>query len=74
VATIWSRKYIGSVSVIKHPEYLNFNEKQLVLQLLSDSEEAIRVNGNLNATRWRLCAVSIELSIAGAILLTWCIL
>ncbi len=74
IATVWSRDYIGNVNPVTHPEYLNFTESGLVVQLLADTEAAIEVNGGFNRLKWRLCAAALVLSISGAALLAWCIL
>lgn len=74
VVAVWSRDYIGNVDLNKHPEYLSMEPKQLVLQLLADTEAAINVNSYFNEVKWKLCAASLILSVVGAGILTWCIL
>ncbi len=64
------KNYFGaSIDLNKHPEYLSNNNAQLVLQLISDTKSAITKNGIINARYWRYCAVSIALTVLGAVVL-----
>lgn len=62
--------YIGAgADVEKSPEYLSMDRDSIVLQLLSNVQEAIKTNDRLNALRWRYCATSLVLSTIGSALL-----
>lgn len=67
---IWPRKYAGaSIDLDKHPEYLTLSDDDLVLQLLSDTKQAIATNRSLNKLRWRYCILSIIFTIIGTAIL-----
>lgn len=70
IFAIWPRAYIGaSIDLDNHPEYLGFDQDTLVLQLLSDTKEAIDNNNALNVRRWRYCVVSLILTGLGTLAL-----
>lgn len=63
VLSVWPRRYRGpGVTTAKLPEYLTLAREQLLLQLLSDTQAAIRHNSKLNRQRLRWCVVSIILT------------
>ncbi len=75
VFSIWPRSYKGgSVDVIKHAEYLSLEEDELAVQILSDTQEAIMTNSDINAARSKYCIVAIISSITGIFFLGGCIL
>jgi len=74
VISIWPRKYQDmSVDSTAHPSYLHLNANDLVLQLLADTEDAIKFNSQLNRKRMHFCISSIVLTGLG-ILALLCIL
>lgn len=75
IIAIWPRDYVGAcVSLDEHPEYLSKDKDELVAQLLSDTQAAIRTDLQANHVKWRLLAVSILLSLAGTLAVIGCIL
>lgn len=75
IRTIWPDRYIGAIVDLRdHPQYLQLSEDALVLQLLADTQEAIRINTSKNEQKSRCCTLSIILSLLGVGLLVWCIL
>jgi len=66
IATIWPRRYEGpGVDIDTHPEYLAMDKETLVMQLLSDTFNAVQNNTVINNKRWRLCVISIVCSALG---------
>jgi hypothetical protein len=75
VVSIWPRTYKGaSVDVALHREYLSMEQEQLALQLLSDTQDAIRLNNRINARRGRQCIAAIISSSIGILFLAGCII
>lgn len=59
-------RYIGAgVNTESSPEYLDMDRGTLVLQLLANTQSAIKTNDRLNKLRWRYCALSIIFSTIG---------
>lgn len=70
IAVIWPRTYAGaSVSIYDHPEYVSLPKLQLIEQLLSDTEEAIRKNEAVNKERLRYCKWAFLVTIAASLFL-----
>lgn len=70
IMAIWPRAYVGaSINLDEHPEYLGYDQDTLVLQLISDTKDAIYVNSALNVRRWRYCVLSIVLTGLGTLAL-----
>jgi hypothetical protein len=70
VIAIWPRKYAGaSVSISQHPIYLTYNSRKLVLKLISDTEQAINHNVQINQHRWIVCKWALGVAGAAAFLL-----
>ena len=59
VMAIWPQPYRGNVSVQDRPEYLSMDEEDLLLQLLADTEGAIKENATLNRMRMGLSLIHI---------------
>lgn len=74
IMAIWPQPYRGNVSVEDRPEYLSMDEEDLLLQLLADTEGAIKENAELNRMRIGWYTISIGLSMLGAGLLTYFLL
>lgn len=75
VALIWPLGYIGaSVDIRDHPEYLRMTKKDLLLQLVADTQNAITNNARLNNKKLRYCIISLGLSMFGTLVLISCIL
>lgn len=74
VMAIWPQPYRGNVSVEDRPEYLSMDEEDLLLQLLADTEGAVKENAALNRMRMGWYTISIALSMLGAGLLTYFLL
>ena len=67
---LYPREYSSaSVDLDVHPEYLEMDKETLVLQLLSDTENAIYINTKLNQKRWQACAYSFLGTLAGSLVL-----
>jgi len=70
IITSWPRDYSSaSVKMSSHQEYLNKEEKQLLLQLISDNESATDKNYKKLKTKAVLFKISISLLVFGSILL-----
>ncbi len=70
IMTILPKPYIGaSVDLASHPEYLELDKEDLVLQLLSDTQLAIDVNQQINKTYWRYWLTSLAATILGTVVL-----
>lgn len=70
IITSWPRDYSSaSVSMSSNQEYLNKEEKQLLLQLISDNELAIDKNYKKLKTKAILFKISVSLLMFGSILL-----
>jgi hypothetical protein len=70
IMAIWPRAYSGaSIDLDEHPEYLGYDQDTLILQLISDTKDAIHVNSALNTQRWRYCVLSIVLTGLGTLAL-----
>jgi hypothetical protein len=74
IMATWPQPYRGNVSVEDRPEYLSMDEEDLLLQLLADTEGAIKENAGLNSMRMGWYTISIALSMIGAGLLTYFLL
>lgn len=74
IMATWPQPYRGNVSVEDRPEYLSMDEEDLLLQLLADTEGAIKENAGLNQMRMGWYTISIALSMLGAGLLTYFLL
>lgn len=62
------KKYMGaSVNLEDHSEYLTLERETLVLQLLSDTQEAIAHNKKVNFGHWRKALLSAAAAAIGAI-------
>jgi hypothetical protein len=60
-------RYLGAgADLEKSPEYLAMDRETLVLQLISNTETAIKTNDKLNALRWRYCVASLVLTTIGS--------
>lgn len=67
---VWPQKYAGaSTNMFEHPEYLNFTTSRLVKQLIADTELAILKNNAINKYRWKLCSLSLILTLIASIAL-----
>lgn len=67
ILTIIPHKYIGAGTDIEStPEYLKMNRQELVLQLLSNTQAAIKNNDRLNRRRWLYCTVSLAFTTIGS--------
>jgi hypothetical protein len=64
----------ASIDIDRHPEYLSMAEDDLILQLLSDTQQAISHNRRLNTIKLYLWLSSAALSLIGTFLLIWGIL
>lgn len=70
IRAIWPRAYSGaSIDLDEHHEYLGYDQDTLLLQLISDTKDAIHVNSALNIERWRYCVLSIILTGLGTLAL-----
>ena len=70
ILALWPQPYIGaSVDLEEHPDYLELDSEDMLLQLISDTELAISRNQQINTRRWRLTLVSFLLTAIGTILL-----
>ena len=74
IMAIWPQPYRGNVSVEDRPEYLSMDEEDLLLQLLADTEGAIKENASFNSMRMGWYTISIALCMVGAGLLTYFLL
>jgi len=62
------KQYVGaSIDLDDHPEYLAMDRETLLLQLLSDTQEAIKHNTAVNSRHWRTTVVSAAATILGAV-------
>lgn len=63
-------RYLGAgADLEKSPEYLSMDRDAIILQLLSNTQTAIRNNDRLNKLRWRYCAAALILSTIGSAIL-----
>jgi hypothetical protein len=70
VIVIWPWGYAGtSVNLDEHPDYLEMDSLNLQLQLISDTETAIKTNRRQNYVRWRFVLASFLLSSLGTVIL-----
>jgi hypothetical protein len=70
IALILPWPYPGvSVNLDEHPEYLQLDSTDLLLQLISDTEQAIGRGQRLNLLRWVCVLVSLVLTTIGTITL-----
>lgn len=70
IITSWPRDYSSaSVKISSNQEYLNKEEKQLLLQLISDNESAIDKNQRQLKIKVTLFKISVVLLVMGSILL-----
>ncbi|MEK7153567.1 MAG: hypothetical protein AAB834_06460 [Patescibacteria group bacterium] len=68
--SIWPRGYIGAgIDLDKSPQYLRMDRETLLLQLLADTQYAIKHNSSLNKQRLRFCVASILLTGLGFVIL-----
>lgn len=68
--TFWPRQYKGPLIELEdHPEYLELNREDLVLQLLADAQQAMEYNLRLNAKRWTFCVAAIISASIGVVVL-----
>lgn len=75
VGVIMPKDYTGAiVNLNDHAEYLELAEKDLVLQLIADTQEAIDINTYLNNIKSKYCMVAIILSLSWTIFITGCII
>jgi hypothetical protein len=73
--TVIPRYYVGAiVDLDEHQEYFELTAKELVIQLLADTEEAIGRNEKLNTRKTRYCLTSILMSLAATLLVVGCII
>lgn len=67
--------YIGAiVDLEKHPEYLEMNKEDVILQLLADTQAAIAYNTKQNKRKSRLCLIAIATSFFATVLIACCII
>lgn len=70
VIASWPRKYAGaSVSMYRHPEYLNYTSNKLLKQMIADTEAAISTNQQLNGGRWKILRTSMLITGVASLLL-----
>jgi hypothetical protein len=70
IITSWPRDYASaSVKVSSNQEYLNKDEKQLLLQLISDNESATDKNHKKLKTKAILFKIAVSLLVFGSFLL-----
>ena len=63
IFSIWPRQYIGAVAELDESgSILVLSRENLILQLLADTQAAIRHNERLNRQRLRTCITSIALT------------
>lgn len=71
----WPRNYTGpGVNLQKHPEYLIAEKQELLLQLISDTTQAINLNMAANNNKWNWLLGSFGYFGAGTLLVVACIL
>lgn len=70
VLALLRREYAGaSVSALDHPEYLEYDEDDLVKQLIADTEEAITKDNRLNRKRSKYVVGSLVLTVIASVIL-----
>lgn len=66
--TLQPKQYIGaSVDLDDHPEYLAMDRETLLLQLLSDTQAAIKHNTMVNSKHWRTAVVAAASALVGGV-------
>ncbi len=62
--------YIGAgVNLESSPSYLSMDRRELVAQLLTNTQVAITHNNKLNRRRWQYCAISLIFTAIGTAIL-----
>jgi hypothetical protein len=65
---IWPLDYVGPglkpVQLIRH---MNLSDQERMLQLISNTTNAIETNNTINQRRWRLCFRSIAFTVIGSL-------
>jgi hypothetical protein len=66
--TIWPLDYIGpGLTPTQLVRHMNLSDQERMLQLISNTTNAIETNNTLNQRRWRLCFRSIVFTGIGAL-------
>jgi len=75
VYAVWPRAYRGaSVDLEVYPHYFTMPEEALLLQLIADTQNAVKANEVINRKKTRACIFSILLAFTGLALLLACII
>lgn len=75
IMVVWPREYRGAVADLQeYQEYLQLTQRDLVLQLIADTQSAVAINTSLNNTKSVRCGIAIGTSLVGVGFLVGCIL
>jgi hypothetical protein len=71
---LWPHPYRGNVSVHDHPEYLSMDEEDLLLQLIANTEGAVKENAQFNQLRLSWFSLSVAFTVMGTGILAYYLL